>query len=154
MPTVRRPAIVYAREAFAAAYPDLAHLMAANHAEVSPVRDRPLRLNRDAYQMIDEAGLLRLFVARVDETAVAYWMLHVRPHLHTGDLVATADGLYVDPAWRARGIAEELMAAAADDMRADGVRIVVASASAELPQDAWLTRQGYWLAETCWRRDL
>ena len=95
--------IVYRREKFADALPDLQEIWPRHYAEVSSYPGIELNPGLDRFLMAEERGMLVLVTARDDGKLVGYALDFVMPHLHYAQItVAACDLYYILPEYRAK----------------------------------------------------
>lgn len=99
-------------------------LLKAHWHEIAHYVDIPLNPDFAAYEMAEEAGMLRVFTMRTDRM-VGYLAFFVRTNLHyCTSLQASQDVLYVDPAYRGTGAAAAFIRWCEDQLQAEGVQAV------------------------------
>lgn len=86
----------FQREHVAEIWGELEPLAAIHRQEFPRYADYGLNIDHHAYEAMDDAGVLRMFTARIDGKLVGYCSMIVRRHPHLmGSLQALEDVLYV-----------------------------------------------------------
>lgn len=85
--------------------PNLSDLLKAHWAELAVHKDRmPLDPDFGRFQVLEDAGVLRVWTARDGKTLVGYMAWFIQPHIHyRSTLTATEDLFLLDPEYR-RGL--------------------------------------------------
>lgn len=114
----------------------------------------------DAYYTLEEAGMLRIYTAREEETneLVGYFVVIQSPAIHyKQDIFCSNDLIYVDKKLRKTKIGYNLIKFAEDDLRELGVALFVINMKAHQPFDTLLEKMGYDLSELvyakCFKRE-
>lgn len=90
-----------------------------------PWKELGLQLNHEMYFVLEEQGFLRLITARDEGELVGYLaLLASEMNHHKGIYQATSDVIYVDPAYRDKGVAKAMLEFAFQDMKANGVEFL------------------------------
>lgn len=90
--------ITFHVESFAGSYEEAVPLIAQNWAELSDNPDIALDLNIDIYIQMEQAGLLRVYVARDEGRIVGYSLNFLSAGLHFKHIKqSTQDVVYTDP---------------------------------------------------------
>lgn len=103
---------------------EIAPLIGRHHAEVAPFPDIALAPSVEGYCAAEDAGMLRCYTAHEAGVLIGYRILFVARNPHYASLQATTDVLYVDPRYRDRGRALELMRYSEAELAAEGVDVV------------------------------
>jgi len=117
--------VTISRERFADAYPLVQALLVRHHKEIAQDQDgrMPLDVDTARYQALDEAGILCLFLVRLDGVVIGYWVGFLWPHLHyKSTMVAMTDVYYLMPEHRKAGIGRAMFVAIEDELRALGAK--------------------------------
>lgn len=124
--------------------------------EIASHADIPLAPDHEAYERVEAAGGLRVWLVRQGAAIVGYAIFFVRAHMHyAGSINAHQDVFYVAPEHRARGLGPRLIRHCEDALRAEGVQIVTHHVKPAHPAlGAVLTRQGYEIAEHIYAKRL
>jgi GNAT superfamily N-acetyltransferase len=134
------------REAFTRElYQELAPLLELHWREIAHFEDIALDVDVARYHAMEQAGILRAFVARMDGKPVGYACFVVAPHAHyKGSLQALQDVLYVDPACRCSAIGLRLIRHCDAELAAEGVQVVLQHAKVKHQAlHVILPREGY-----------
>jgi hypothetical protein len=96
--------------------------------------DMPLDIDIAQYHKLEQAGLLRTFVACHDGQAVGYAQYFVAPHLHYRTTCwATGDTFYIAPEHRSVFTALGLFGFAEQCLREDGAKFMHTTTEAHIP---------------------
>ena len=115
----------FARELVSQLWDEVQPLLEAHWREIAKHKDIPLSPNRVAYGMMETAGILRCFTARLDGLLIGYAAYMVAPALHySTSREARQDVLFLVPAFRRSRIGAQLITFADDELRRDGVQVV------------------------------
>jgi hypothetical protein len=89
----------FARERVHGLWPELMPLLEAHWSEVA-YHGYPLRVNRAAYEALEDAGSLRVYTMRVNGELVGYAVYVKHPSIRHEFVQAHQDGIYVKPEYR------------------------------------------------------
>jgi GNAT superfamily N-acetyltransferase len=119
------PDIQFARESFVDVIDEALPILEAQAAELNANPDLPLAVDREAYQNVDDAGVLRIFTARIDGALVGYACFHVaiNPHYSTSPPQSVQDVFYVEQSARGAGIGDGLIKYCNSMLAFEGVNI-------------------------------
>lgn len=131
-------------------------LIQDHYDEVYPARSvLDWDMDWDAYEKLEEIGLLKIFTAREEKTLVGYLWVLISPNLHVkGNLVAHDDGLFVSKPHRGSSVAKRLLGFAEKCLKDDGFKVFYVSGTTEKPIDALMLRLGYSAVETKFQKVL
>lgn len=125
-------------------------LLQAHYAEIAHFRDIPLNPDFAAYEMAEEAGMLRVYTLRSAEGLPArrlhgYQAFFVRRNLHyCSSLQASQDVLYLDEKVRGGITATRFMRFCEAQLSAEGVQVVMQHVKVATPRTLeWMQRLGY-----------
>ena len=105
---------------------------------------REFDLDWDAYEALEQAGILKVFTVRSDEELVGYYSCVVSPSLHSrGLLQATVDAIYLHPMHRKGLIGYKLIKFAEKCLKEDNVKIILLGTTEVNPIDPLLLKLGY-----------
>jgi len=105
---------------------------------------REFDLDWDAYEALEQAGILKVFTVRSDEELVGYYSYVVSPSLHSrGLLQATVDAIYLHPMHRKGLTGYKLIKFAEKCLKEDGVKIILLGTTEVNPIDPLLLKLGY-----------
>lgn len=117
--------------------------------------DEGLCINWDAYFDLEDRGIVKFFTARDDDRLIGYCVVILSEPLTTkGSIVALYDSVYVDKAYRSKGLGRDLFSFVEKCMVDDGVYRVLASSSAKNPIGRFLQMMGYAEMETKYEKRL
>ena len=123
-------------------------LVAAHWAEVSQdQKGATLRIDDSLYIDLEEDGYLSVTAAYDGSNMVGYCVFLLNQSLHSGDLQATNDCIYVKPTHRQHGIAQGLMSFTEKDLVVQGVKYIGISMKSYAPFEGLVTSLGYELTE-------
>jgi GNAT superfamily N-acetyltransferase len=132
---------------------DIKPLAAREWDEV--VGDDKMDVDWDAFIRAEEAGVLKLFLARDGQTVVGYLAaLLTVSFTRAAERVASVEAFYVLPERRAAGVGARLLAFSEACLRDDGVSRVIANSSLAKPVDSFLRVAGYTPTDTRYERVL
>lgn len=115
----------FKRERVADLWGELEPLAALHKQEFPRYADYGLNIDHFAYEAMDDAGVLRMFTARVDGKLVGYCSMIVRAHPHLmGSLQALEDVLYVAKEHRHGLFGINFIKAVDEALKAEGVQEV------------------------------
>lgn len=145
----------FARESIRGLWPELWPLLFAHWEEIATWSDIPMDPDREAYEAIEDAGLLRLYTARNAQGLVGYAAYVVRTHLHyRGSVQAVQDVVYLRPEYRQGRIGQKLLEAADADLASEGVQVVFQHVKLAHNFGPLLERLGYEHLENVYARRL
>ena len=130
-------------------------LLEAHGAEVGPF-DLPLDIDFDRYVQADEADILRIYTARVNDVLVGYAIYFLLFGTHFKSVrSAFEDGFYITPAARASGLWMQLLIFAERALKADGAKLISQHQKVQYPQFAiGLAALGYEHIDNVWGKRL
>jgi GNAT superfamily N-acetyltransferase len=138
---------VYARESFDVFWPAAQRLIEKHFQEIAAYPDIPLNPDRDFYDRCEVLGSLRIYTARLEHSGwlVGYAVFFVNPNPHyASSLQATADVVYLDPAWRGGGMGTQLIAYSELQLQEESVEVIYHHVKADhLTLALILERRGY-----------
>ena len=98
----------------------------------------------EAYETLEEAGILKVFTVRFEGKLVGYYSCIVSPSLHSkGLLQATIDAIYLHPDYRKGLVGYKLIKFAEKCLKEDGVKIILLGTTEVNPIDPLLLKLGY-----------
>jgi GNAT superfamily N-acetyltransferase len=143
------------RRAVRDVWDDLQPMLAEHWREIAHYDDIPLNPDRARYEALDDAGLLRVFVADIGGGWVGYAVYVVQHNAHYADsLQAVQDVLYLDPEFRSAGIGRALIDECDKRLRAEGVQVVYQHVKLAHDFGPLLASLGYEAVETIHARRL
>jgi GNAT superfamily N-acetyltransferase len=129
------------------------HLLVPYFREVASHQDLELAPDFEQYHLLEKAGILRVYTARMDGKVVGFSALFVNHHLHTiGSKQAVQDLLYVDPDHRGFGLS--FIKWCDDQLVQEGVDVVYRAMHALRDFTPVMKRMGYELTEQVYARRL
>lgn len=154
--TTAEPTILFTQELMSGLWDELMPLFQAHFEELSANQDIPLSPDRQAYQNIEDAGMLRAYVARMNGQAIGYSVFVVRRNMHYDtSLQAVQDVIWLHPDWRRGGLGTQLLKYCDDALRAEGVQLVFHHQKLAHPAiGVLLRRMGYTAVETIYSKRL
>lgn len=139
------------RTLWAEVYP----LLVKHWVEIASDADITLAPDIALYEALSDAGMLRVYTARVDAQLVGYAAYVVRPHIHYRDsLQAQQDVLFVLPEHRRGLLGVKLIRYADEQLTALGVQKVYQHVKVAHDFGPVLERLGYTLIERIYARRL
>ena len=132
------------------------NLIQDHYNEVYPVRSVfDWDMDWDAYEKLEEAGMLKIFTARDGDTLVGYLWVLLTPNLHSkGSVLACDDGLFVAGSHRGKAVAKKLLEFTEDCLREDGLKVFHIVGTTEKPINSFMKRMGYVEIETKFQKVL
>jgi GNAT superfamily N-acetyltransferase len=144
-----------ARERVADVFTEIQPLLRAHYEEIAHFQDIPLDPNFARYCAMDEAGVLRIFTARIHDALVGYAIYAVDYALHyESSLQAIQDVLYLAPEHRNGRLGLRLIEHADVELKAEGVQVVRQHVKAKHDFGRLLERLGYELEDKLYSRRL
>ena len=137
--------ITYQQESLVTTKEDARPLLEKHWEEIALNKDT-IKLNPDwdAYADLEDAGILKIFTARLDGKLIGYFVTFVRSHIHYKDhLFAYNDILYLDKDYRKGFTGAKLMKFAEKCLKDDGVSVLVVNTKRHKPFDVLLKWLGY-----------
>ena len=130
-------------------------LLVRHWQEIAHFADIPLDVDWPKYELMEAAGVLRIYTARVAGELVGYAAYMVDSNAHyKGSLQAIQDVLFLAPEYRRGGIGSALISHADTALAAEGVQATYQHSKVAHPIDAVLESQGYELIERIWAKRL
>lgn len=146
--------IYFQRERFADVYPQAERLLRMHYDEIAVHKDIQLEPFHEAYQAMEDAGMMVIFTARENGELVGYAafivskMLHYKSHVQ-----AVQDVLYIHPGLRGRTVGFRFIKYIDDQLTADGVSLIVHHVKVLHPAlGKVLEKLGYAQIETVFQR--
>ena len=135
----------YQRERAQDLWPEIMPLLLAHKEEIAHYPDIALEPDIQAYNGIEDSGLLRCYTARRVERLIGYAVYFVRTSLHAQDsLQALMDVLYVRPDARRGGVGVGLIQFCEAALKAEGVQVIFPHLHVSHPETiALFERLGY-----------
>ena len=123
---VRSPSAVFSCETYDQVIGDITPLLAEHHKELGPYQEEmPFDPELGLYRKASDAGLARIYTARLDTGLVGYAIYFIRPNPHyrsTG--WAISDIIWVHPKHRNFGIGNGLYEFIEKDLKAQNVFVL------------------------------
>ena len=119
------PDLQFARERFVDMIDEALPLLKKQADELNANPDLPLAVDRPAYEAADDAGVLRIFTARIDGALVGYGCFFVmtNPHYCTSPPQSKQDVFYVENSARGAGIGDKLLKYCLSMLEFEGVNL-------------------------------
>lgn len=148
--------ITVQRETFKAFAAEALRLMALHAEEMNPYPDIPPNVDEQTYIAADEAGLARVYTARLDGVLIGYAVFIVQYALNWRlSLTATQTGFFVDPGLRLSTCGTRLLQHAEAALRAEGVQVLAHQQFVKHPAlGRMLERNGYERMTNVWVKRL
>jgi len=137
--------ISYQQESLVTTKEDARPLLEKHWEEIALNKDT-IKLNPDwdAYAELEDAGVLKIFTARLDGQLIGYFVVFVKEHLHYKDhLFAYNDILFLTKEYRKGFTGAKLMKFAEKCLKEDGVSVVIVNTKRHKPFDVLLNWLGY-----------
>jgi GNAT superfamily N-acetyltransferase len=130
-------------------------LMVAHWDEIATWQDIPLDPDTDAYEALDEAGMLRLYTVRDEHRLVGYAAYTVRTHLHyRQSKQAVQDVIFLLAEYRCGRTGMRLIEHADAQLAAEGVQVVFQHVKTAHNFGPLLERLGYEHVENVYAKRL
>jgi GNAT superfamily N-acetyltransferase len=129
---------------------EIAPLLARHWEEIAHFKDIPLNPDFDAYRRMEDAGLLRVFTARLDGELIGYAVFFTVRNLHYSYLQAHQDLLFLAPEHRNGRIGFCLLKYSDEVLQQEGVRVISHHVKVAHDFGPLLRRLGYELIEHNW----
>lgn len=131
-------------------------LIQSHFSEVYPMRNVcEWDMDWDAYDKLEELGMVKIFTARVKSDLVGYLWVLISPNLHSkGSVLACDDGLFVSDTHRGQSVAKDLISFTEKCLKEDGIKVLHIVGTTEKPIDALVERMGYTAIETKFQKVL
>lgn len=145
--------LVFARESYEvfANLPVFKFLLKEHWSEIAHYPDIPLAPDWETYCKAEAIGALRVYVARAESAPVGYAIFFVRPHLHyKTSIQAQQDVLFV--AKEHRGFGAKFLQWCDEQLRAEGVQVILHHVKAAHDFGPLLKRLGYELVDLVYAR--
>jgi len=120
------------------------------HWEMVALNQGKIKLNPDwkEYSRLDNAGILRIFTARIDGNLVGYCVLLVSQSIHYKDhKFASNDVVFVLPEYRSGATGYKLIKYAEDHCRENDVSLMMINTKVHIPFDSLMIGMGFDLIE-------
>lgn len=136
-----------------ALWAELEPLLFRHYLAISAWKDVPLEPDRAKYDLLERAGVLRIFTARQQGCLIGYVAFLVDAHLHYRRLtVASQDVLWIEPEHRHGALGSELMDFAERVLEVDGVHVILQHSKVAHPIGGFLRRLGYEAMDTIYAK--
>lgn len=127
------------------------------HYKAIALHQDVIKLNPDwkQYGKLDSIGALRVYTARSEGKLVGYFVVVISKSMHYQDhLFATNDVIYLAPSHRKGTAGIRLIKFAEEQVKAEGITLLVINTKAHAPFDAILERNGFELTERVYSKCL
>lgn len=149
------PEIHFARESMADVVPAIQPLLLEHWAEVAHYPDIPLAPNWPQYELMEGAGLLRIYTARACFALIGYCIYIVAPGLHYRHVTyANQDILFLESRYRRGRMARDFIRFTEGDLKAEGVKVVLHHVKVVSGLGPMLERDGYGPIDTIYGKRL
>lgn len=137
--------IKYQQEFINSVKSDIPPLLYLDWIEIEHRKDiREFDPDWEAYEALEQAGILKVFTVRSEGKLVGYYSCVVSPSLHSrGLLQATVDAIYLHPMHRKGLTGYKLIKFAEKCLKEDGVKIILLGTTEVNPIDPLLLKLGY-----------
>ena len=131
-----------------ALWAELEPLLFRHYLAISAWPDVPLEPDRAKYDLLEQAGVLRIFTTRQSRTLVGYAAFLVDMHIHYSSVrIALQDVLWIDPECRRSTIAHDLIRTTEEALEHEGVHLIMHYSKVKFPIGHFLRRMGYDLTD-------
>lgn len=143
----------FQRESLGEAASDILGLANQHYEEVSHFKDVPLAPSFKNFTLLEKAGFLYIFTARLNQKLIGYAAYIAAPHIHyEGFIQAHSDLIYMLPTYR--GHAMSFFRACDQMMKEAGIQSVCQVVTEKKDFSLLLKRLGYQKLETTYIRRL
>lgn len=112
-----------------------------------------LDIDMSLFDTLARLGTLRLFTVRIDGVLVGMSMTHVAPHpLMARTLCAHHANIYLQPAWRGQGLAQQLLQHIEEVLQAEGVEIMYVARTIASSADMLYQRAGFAVCDVVYNK--
>jgi GNAT superfamily N-acetyltransferase len=139
----------YQLEKFEDVIEEMKPLLKDHWEEIAINQDKiKLNPNIDAYQSLQDGGLLRIYTARDNGTLFGYFAVVVSPNLHYQDHVfAECDVIFISKEYRNKHIGSEFISFVESSLTKEGVSVFCINTKVHKAFDGLLSFLGYDLIE-------
>jgi GNAT superfamily N-acetyltransferase len=142
-------------ETVESAWECLTPLNKSHHLEISYHSDFKFEPDKASYIAADNAGVYKLFTARVNGKLIGYAGYFLIRHPHVVSVVqANSDIIYIRPDYRKLGIGRAMLDFADKQLKSMGVSIVYLTLSEKLDFSKLITPMGYTPVDRSYARRL
>jgi len=137
--------ITYQEELFGEMVEEMKPHLDQHYAETETYQDKvPLNPDYDAYQIMEDLGVLNVFTARDDGELIGYGITFMNMSPHSKEhLFATNDIIYVQKEYRHTEVAPELISGIENIMQQNDVSILTFHMKAHKPFESLLDSLGF-----------
>jgi GNAT superfamily N-acetyltransferase len=137
--------ITYQQEFFGKVKLEIETLITKHWEEIALNKDY-IKLNPDweAYQQLEDNGILKIFTVRSDSILIGYFVLLVRNHIHYKDhKFAANDILFLSSEYRKGRVGAGLISFVEKCLKDDGVSVLIVNTKCHKPFDNLLEYLGF-----------
>lgn len=148
--------ITYQQELLDNVRDEIKVLIAAHWEEIA-LNKEVIKLNPDweAYEDLEQSGILKIFTARDNGTLVGYFVVFVSVNIHYKDhLFASNDIIYLSPDYRKGFTGIKLIKFAEKYLKEDGVSVMTINTKVHKPFGPVLKKLGFGLIEEVYSKKL
>lgn len=136
--------LTFQTESLNQARPEGEPLLRRHWQEIAHYQDIVYEPRWDMYQMLEGAGALRIFTARLDGQLIGYSVYAIAPNMHyASSLEASEDVLYLAPEHRKGRVGLKLIRFSDEQLKAAGVQLVKRHVKFAHDHGPILQRMGY-----------
>ena len=146
--------MIFSHECLANVKQDILPLLDRHWAETEPNQDTILLdPNWQEYALLDAAGILKIFTARLDGDLIGYCVVMMSNSIHHKNHVfAATDVFYVNPEHRKSTCGAELIKYAENHCKENGASLMTLNMKTEFPFDNLMIRMGFNLIERVYHK--
>lgn len=144
----------YKQESLIAIKDEIQPLIENHWSEIALNQDN-IKLNPDwnMYGKLESLGMIKTYTARVDDELVGYFILVVTKGLHYADhTFAATDVIYISPEYRKGRAGYGLIKFAEQELKKDGVSVLVINTKDHAPFDKLLESMDFSLTERLYQK--
>lgn len=123
-------------------FEDLQHLHKSHWDESESYRNSTFAPRYDLLEQYWKHGMIRAWGAFDGERMIGHLTVYVQVSIHTGELIATEDALYVLPEYR-KGAGSALVKRCVEDLTTEGLAEIWATCKPETKVGTLLERKGF-----------
>ena len=123
---------------------ELTPLLEAHYTEISHFKDIPLKADWEKYFILEDTGLLKVFIARYNKKIIGYVAYTIGINMHYSDVIqAIQDVLFVSPDNRGKMAGIKLLKESEKELKKLNVKLIVQHVKLAHDFSPMLKRLGY-----------
>ena len=105
--------------------------------------DQPFKPDKERFIQYSKMGVFHVFTARVDGELVGNFTIYTMPSMHTQEMVATEDTMFVKKEFRGKRVFFTLANYVHEELRKMGVKEITVTSKVSNPVGGLIERMGY-----------